>query len=584
MPPRTRQAPSAPQGRALRRGPASHPDALSVPAGHAHAAGVGALRSANRALPVSRVGDGTARRSTRARRGGAFGPDTADLPRLDAGLPADALGDLGVGLGQEGDHADPHVEGVLHVPPCQAAERAQQRDDGRNPDPGAIDPRAQPGRHDPREIRREAAAGHVREGVDFQTPGEVQAQRRVQARRLEELLAERAPEFGDVPFQRPPGVGHDAAHERVPIGVQSRSRQGEHDVAPADALGSQDGVRFDDAGGGPGDVVFLGGHEAGMLGGLPAQKGNVDRPAGPGDAPNDVGDAFGDHSAAGDVVRHEEGAGAHDGDVVDHHADEVLADGVVDVERPCDRDLRADAVGRGREQGSAVRAQIGDVHHPGEAAEPADDPAGERPADGRSHELDGRVARLTHTESEFGVQYDSLADLISFGVAPAIVIYQWSLHFAAIEPIYPAKLGWLTAFIYTACTALRLARFNVQVGVTDKAVFVGLPSPAAAAIVAGFVWTGSNYHWNGANLIMLSAVLTWFSALAMVSNFKYYSFKTFKLQSRLPFSKAALPACLIGLIFLEPAPVLFGLFLIYGLHGPIWTLWRIAKRRQGRTG
>ena len=115
-------------------------------------------------------------------------------------------------------------------------------------------------------------------------------------------------------------------------------------------------------------------------------------------------------------------------------------------------------------------------------------------------------------------------------------------------------------------------------------MFVGLPSPSAAAIVAGFVWTGSHYHWNGANLIMLSTIITWFSALAMVSNFKYYSFKTFKLQSRLPFSKAALPACLIGLIFLEPAPVLFGLFLIYGLHGPIWTLWRIAKRRQGRTG
>ena len=182
------------------------------------------------------------------------------------------------------------------------------------------------------------------------------------------------------------------------------------------------------------------------------------------------------------------------------------------------------------------------------------------------------------------MQYDSLADLISFGVAPAIIIYQWALHYAAIEPIYPAKLGWFTAFIYTACTALRLARFNVQVGITDKAVFIGLPSPSAAAIVAGFVWTGSNYHWNGANLIMLSAVITWFSALAMVSNFKYYSFKTFKPQSRLPFSKAALPACLIGLIFLEPAPVLFGLFFLYGLHGPVWTLWRIAKRRQGRTG
>ena len=197
---------------------------------------------------------------------------------------------------------------------------------------------------------------------------------------------------------------------------------------------------------------------------------------------------------------------------------------------------------------------------------------------------DGRVARLTHTESEFGVQYDSLADLISFGVAPAILIYQWSLHYALTDPNYPAKLGWFTAFIYTACTALRLARFNVQADSADKAVFIGLPSPSAAAIVAGFVWTGSNYHWNGGNYIFLSSLITWYSALTMVSNFKYYSFKTFKLQSRLPFSKAVLPACLLGLIFLEPAPVLFALFLIYGLHGPIWTLWRLNKRRQGRSG
>ncbi|MDO4642469.1 MAG: CDP-diacylglycerol--serine O-phosphatidyltransferase [Cardiobacteriaceae bacterium] len=195
---------------------------------------------------------------------------------------------------------------------------------------------------------------------------------------------------------------------------------------------------------------------------------------------------------------------------------------------------------------------------------------------------DGRVARLTHTESAFGVQYDSLADLISFGVAPALVMYEWSLHYVAQEPMYPAKLGWMTVFIYTVCAALRLARFNVQVDSTDKAVFVGLPSPSAAAIVAGFVWVGSEYHWNGSKLIMLSVILVWFSALAMVSNFKYYSFKTFKLESRIPFSKAVLPACLIGLIFLEPAPVLFGLFLLYGLHGPIWTLWRLSKRRQGR--
>ena len=100
------------------------------------------------------------------------------------------------------------------------------------------------------------------------------------------------------------------------------------------------------------------------------------------------------------------------------------------------------------------------------------------------------------------------------------------------------------------------------------------------SVVATWMYRSDGLHMLADGL----TVLTWFSALAMVSNFKYYSFKTFKLQSRLPFSKAALPACLIGLIFLEPAPVLFGLFLIYGLHGPIWTLWRIAKRRQGRTG
>ena len=197
---------------------------------------------------------------------------------------------------------------------------------------------------------------------------------------------------------------------------------------------------------------------------------------------------------------------------------------------------------------------------------------------------DGRVARLTHTESAFGVQYDSLADLISFGAAPALIIYRWSLHYAAIEPLVPSKLGWFTAFVYTACTALRLARFNVQVDHADKAVFIGLPSPSAAALVAGFVWVGSEFHWDGSRLIMLSTILTWFAALAMVSNFKYYSFKTFKPQSRLSFSKAILPGCIIGLIFLEPAPILFIFFLAYGLHGPIWTLWRMNKRRQGQQG
>lgn len=192
---------------------------------------------------------------------------------------------------------------------------------------------------------------------------------------------------------------------------------------------------------------------------------------------------------------------------------------------------------------------------------------------------DGRVARLTKTESAFGVQYDSLADLISFGVAPSLVVYLWSLHYAASEPLYPAKLGWMTAFVYATCAALRLARFNVQVGSIDKAVFIGLPSPSAAAVLASYVWVGNHFHWNPSALVGVSITLVLFSALAMVSNFKYYSFKTVKPESRISFSKAVIPALLIGFIFLEPAPVLFVIFLLYGLHGPLWTLWRWKKRK-----
>lgn len=193
---------------------------------------------------------------------------------------------------------------------------------------------------------------------------------------------------------------------------------------------------------------------------------------------------------------------------------------------------------------------------------------------------DGRVARLTKTESAFGVQYDSLADLISFGVAPALVVYLWSLHYAASEPLYPAKLGWMTAFIYATCAALRLARFNVQVGSVDKAVFIGLPSPSAAAVLASYVWVGNHFRWNPSSLVGVSVALVLFAALAMVSNFKYYSFKTVKPESRISFSKAVIPALLIGLIFLEPAPVLFVVFLLYALHGPLWTIWRWKKRKQ----
>ncbi|PIE82624.1 MAG: CDP-diacylglycerol--serine O-phosphatidyltransferase [Cardiobacteriales bacterium] len=194
--------------------------------------------------------------------------------------------------------------------------------------------------------------------------------------------------------------------------------------------------------------------------------------------------------------------------------------------------------------------------------------------------LDGRIARLTKTESNFGVQYDSLSDMVSFGVAPALVLYQWSLYAVAKTPFLPAKLGWMAAFIYAACAALRLARFNVQVAEIDKSVFIGLPSPSAAAIVSGYVWVGTRYGWQGHTLVTLSIVIMLVAGLSMVSNFKYYSFKTFKLQSRLPFSRAFLPALLLALIFLEPSPVLFCLFSIYGISGPVWTLWRVLKRRR----
>lgn len=193
---------------------------------------------------------------------------------------------------------------------------------------------------------------------------------------------------------------------------------------------------------------------------------------------------------------------------------------------------------------------------------------------------DGRVARLTNTASEFGVQYDSLSDLISFGVAPAMVMYQWSLHFIAVEPNVPSRLGWMAAFIYCVCAALRLARFNTQVDVVDKAVFIGLPSPSAAGVVAGFVWIGSQYGWQPKNVLLVSATMLILVGLAMVSNFRYFSGKSLRIEGRMPYRYAALPAIILALVFLEPAPTLFGFFFIYALHGPAWSLWRMWKKRR----
>lgn len=193
--------------------------------------------------------------------------------------------------------------------------------------------------------------------------------------------------------------------------------------------------------------------------------------------------------------------------------------------------------------------------------------------------FDGRVARLTNTTSEFGVQYDSLSDLVSFGVAPSMLLYHWTLHLSATAPLVPTRLGWMAAFIYTACAALRLARFNTQVNVVDKAFFIGLPSPAAAGVIAGFVWLAQHYEFQPKNLLLVSAILLILVGLAMASNVRYFSGKNLKVEGRLPFRYAALPAIILGAIFLEPALALPLIFFIYALHGPLWLLWRWYGKR-----
>ncbi len=189
--------------------------------------------------------------------------------------------------------------------------------------------------------------------------------------------------------------------------------------------------------------------------------------------------------------------------------------------------------------------------------------------------LDGRVARLTHTQSEFGAQYDSLSDMVAFGLAPALVIYLWALSDLG-------KLGWLSAFIYAACTALRLARFNTQIGIADKRYFQGLPSPAAAAIPASGVWLGVNYGIPGENLSWLASALTTSTGLLMVSNLRYHSFKEIDFRGRVSFIVAVLVMLIFAVIFFHPPLVLFLGFLAYAVSGAVLTLVHLRRRRSKR--
>ena len=189
--------------------------------------------------------------------------------------------------------------------------------------------------------------------------------------------------------------------------------------------------------------------------------------------------------------------------------------------------------------------------------------------------LDGRVARMTNTQSAFGAEYDSLADMVSFGLAPALVVYTWALSDIG-------KLGWLGAFIYTASTALRLARFNTQVGRADKRYFQGLASPAAAAVVAGMVWVGQDYFSEGHQVAYLALVVTIFSGLLMVSNVRYRSFKDLDLKGKVPFVAILAVVMVFVLISLDPPQVLFAGFAFYAASGPVVTLLTLRRRRAER--
>ena len=187
--------------------------------------------------------------------------------------------------------------------------------------------------------------------------------------------------------------------------------------------------------------------------------------------------------------------------------------------------------------------------------------------------LDGRVARLTNTQSEFGAEYDSLADMVSFGVAPALVMYEWALSDLG-------RYGWIAAFVYTVSAALRLARFNTQIGSVDKHYFVGLASPAAAAVVVGFVWIAGDFGFTAKQLDWLAWAVTVSCGLLMVSNVRYYSFKTIDFKGKVPFFFLLVAVLIFVLVTIDPPKVLFLVFAGYAVSGLLTTAWMLMRRRR----
>lgn len=189
--------------------------------------------------------------------------------------------------------------------------------------------------------------------------------------------------------------------------------------------------------------------------------------------------------------------------------------------------------------------------------------------------LDGRIARLTNTQTEFGAHLDSLSDMVSFGIAPALVMYSWILFNIG-------KIGWLVAFIYAVAVALRLARFNTQIGKVDKHYFQGLACTPAAGVMAGLVWVGTEYNLYSNFIAILAAIMSVVIGALMVSNFRFRSFKDLNLRNNVSFLKILGIVAVLVLIAIDPAAVLFAMFLIYAISAPIINLWELRKKHRAK--
>ncbi len=198
--------------------------------------------------------------------------------------------------------------------------------------------------------------------------------------------------------------------------------------------------------------------------------------------------------------------------------------------------------------------------------------------------LDGRVARMTSTESDFGKEFDSLADMVSFGLAPAIVIYQWGLERLPEYAALWGRLGWLAAFLFTVAAAFRLARFNTTTEVHDKHFFQGLPSPPAASGIAATVWLSIEYDIGGLVALAAGLAVTALGGLAMMSNLRYLSFKDFNLSSRVKYGNLLMIPLLLILVSLNPPVVLFSMYFTYATAGPVIWLWRRIRRHWKTPG